>query len=73
MGGSNPFSFTSDSDAPIRIHCKTEVKIALTEIGGGWAGLRRTDFGRRGPWGSLARVQQETKQRGTGKREANLL
>ena len=26
MGGSDPFSFTSDSDAPIRIHCKTEAK-----------------------------------------------
>ena len=27
MGGSDPFSFTSDSDAPIKIHCKTEAKM----------------------------------------------
>ena len=60
MGGSDPFSFTSDSDAPIRIHCKTEAKMALTEIDGMSARLRRMDFPRRGPWGALLCAVEET-------------
>ena len=59
MDGSNPFSFTSVSDAPIRIHCKTEVKMALTEIDGRFPRPHTTYFGRRGPWGALARVSSK--------------
>ena len=51
--GSNPFSFTGDSDAPIRIHCKTDAKKHYPGIEKRLGRLRRTDFRRRRPWAGL--------------------
>ena len=69
MHGSNPFCFTSVSDAPIRIHCKTEMKIALPPNEGRLTHLLWPPKSLAPPRARLL----ETKQRDTTKREANLI
>ena len=51
IDGSIPFILGVDRECVERIHRAYAVAMALREIGGDPACHRRTDFGRRGPWG----------------------